>query len=283
MVSPPDPLHVLAAAALLLVAVLALALARRPPALSRTWARFPIIARRVVTTGARPVIFLTVRVSTASLPTGAHVKVRATIDGVAEIRSYTPTKFDGGVCELMFRVYENGPMSSHLGGLRVGDAVEMIGPTGLERYGERGPGSFSRGAQAWRGMTHVALVSGGTGITPMLQIANHVLGDPRDATRLALVSFTTSADDVMLEDTLRGLAAASRGALALTFVASARKPARADVATGSMRELTPEGLAKLLGVPAGPTTMVCVCGPDGFCERAKELLAAGGFANVIVW
>jgi len=279
----PSPLTAAVALALLLLALLAVLFLRRAPALSREWSRFPIVARRVVTTGERPVIFLTVAVSTAALPTGAHVKVRATLRGRVEIRSYTPTRFDGGLCELMFRVYENGPMSTHLGGLRVGDAVEMIGPTGIERYGARGPGTFSRGAQEWRGISHVALVSGGTGITPMLQIANHVLGDPRDATRLALVSFTTSADDVMLEDTLRGLAAASRGALALTFVASARKPARADVATGSMRELTPEGLAKLLGVPAGPTTMVCVCGPDGFCERAKELLAAGGFANVIVW
>ena len=117
-------------------------------------------------------------------------------------------------------------MSTHLGGLRVGDAVEMIGPTGIERYGARGPGTFSRGAQEWRGISQVALVSGGTGITPMLQIANHVLRDPRDATRLSLVSFTTTAADIMLEDALRALAAASAGALTLTFVASQAAPAR---------------------------------------------------------
>jgi ATP-dependent Clp protease protease subunit len=40
-------------------------------------------------------------------------------------------------------------MTQHLARLRVGDALEMKGPTGLERYGERGPGSFSRGERAW--------------------------------------------------------------------------------------------------------------------------------------
>jgi len=278
-----------AVAAVLLALVLAVLLARsrRAPSLTRAYARFPVVARTVANHGARPVIFLTVSVSTASLPTGAHVKLRAKVDGELVVRSYTPTRFHSGTCEILFRVYENGPLSTHLSRLRVGDSVEMMGPTGLERYGARGPGTFSRGEREWRGITHVALVSGGTGITPMLQIANHVLQDGADATALSLASFTSSVADFILEDTLRELAARSRGALTLTFVASAATAAerreRPDVRVASMRTMDAAGLRALLGAPAAPTTMVCVCGPDAFSERARALCGEAGYENVLVW
>ena len=74
---------------------------RGAPALSRLYAPFPVVSRRVVNGGDRAVIFLVLKVSTAHLPTGAHVKVRATIGGEVVVRSYTPTRFNGGECELM--------------------------------------------------------------------------------------------------------------------------------------------------------------------------------------
>lgn len=261
---------------------------RRAPELTKAYQPFSVIAREVVNHGERPVIFLTLHVSTASLPTGAHVKLRATLGGEVVHRSYTPTRFHKGECEIMFRVYAGGPMSSHLASLRVGDVVEMQGPTGLERYGSHGTGTFSRGAHVWRGVTHVAMVSGGTGITPMLQIANSVLQDPAgDPTRLSLVSFTSSVADIMLGDTLRALAAGSRGALRLTFAASAATDdellQHTDVRRASMRALSGDALAKLLGVPRGAGTVVCVCGPSGFAAHAKEALEPLFPGNVIVW
>lgn len=280
-----------AAAALAACALLAALLARRllsAAALSREYTAFRVVSRAVANRGERPVVFLTIRTSTAALPTGAHVKVRARVGGALVVRSYTPTKFDAGECELMFRVYEGGPMSTHLAALRVGDAVEMMGPTGIERYAPRGPGTFSRGGKEWAGITHVALVGGGTGVTPLLQIINHVLADPADATRLRLVAFATAVDDFVLEDRVRALARGSRGALSAAFVASRAPPRGAPplpadvVAPASMRDLSAAALRDLLGVPAGRATMVCVCGPDGFAERAKALLAPH-FENVIVW
>ena len=240
----------------------------------------------VANRGERPVIFLTLGVSTASLPTGAHVKVRAVINGEVVVRSYTPTRFHKGLCELMFRVYTPGPMSTHLAQLRVGDAVEMKGPTGLERYD--GPGAFSRGDATWRGVTHVGLVAGGTGITPMLQIANHVLQDGADPTKMSLLSFHNTYADILLSDTLRGLAAGSRGALALKFVCTHAeerdvKCAARDVVRASMRKLSGEALVKLLGLPTGEGTVVCLCGPDGFVQHARGLLEPAFGGRIIVW
>jgi hypothetical protein len=40
------------------------------------------------------------------------------------------------------------------------------------------------------------------GITPMLQITNHVLQSPGDRTKLTLLSFNTTVADIMLESSL---------------------------------------------------------------------------------
>ena len=248
--------------------------------------RFRVVAREVVNRGERPVIFLTLGVSTAGLPTGSHVKIRASVNGTEVIRSYTPTRFDKGECELMFRVYPSGPMTQHLSKLRVGDDVEMMGPTGLERYAVDGPGSFSRGSKVWKGIEHIGMLSGGTGITPMLQICNHVLQDSHDPTSLSLLSFTNTVADIMLDERLRTMAERSRGALRLTFVASQASEedlkTRPDVRLASMRTLTSDQLIDMLGVPADSSTMIAICGPDGFVQSAKALLA-GRFDNVLVW
>ena len=283
------PLPLTGALALLLLLLIVFR-CRRPRELTRAFQPFSIVSRRIVSSGHRPTIFLTVRVSTASLPTGAHVKLRALLPGAAAptIRSYTPTRFHKGECELMFRVYSGGPMTQHLASLRVGDAVDMMGPTGLERYGEAGPGTFSRGTHmTWREISHVGMIAGGTGVTPMLQIANHVLQDPLDSTALHLLSFCNSCDDFMLEEELAGLAGGSGGQMRLTLIASKMKgeevKRRPGVVHASMRELKAGQLKVLLGLPAGPSTMVCVCGPDGFVTKAKELLAEAGVENVLVW
>jgi cytochrome-b5 reductase len=223
-----------------------------PPRLTREFQRFRVCGRVVANPESeRPVVFLTLPVSTAELPTGAHVKLRvAHEDGRLLTRSYTPTRFNAGLCEIMFRVYPHGFMTPSLALLRVGDTVEMMGPTGLERYGSHGPGTFSRSERVWRDISHVGMISGGTGITPMLQIANHVLHDPRDATQLSLVSFTNTVADIMLGETLRALAAASDGRLRLTFVASSATEeelmGNRDVVRGSMRTLSADKLAGLI-------------------------------------
>ena len=254
------------------------------PKLDTTFRKFPVLSRKVVNRGDRPVIFLTLGVSTKSLPTGAHVKVRAVVNGEEVQRSYTPTRFHSGECELMFRVYPNGPMTNHLAGLHPGDTVEMRGPTGLERYGGKGPGTFSRGEQEWGGITHIAMLSGGTGITPMLQIANHVLQNKADPTVVTLLSFTTTASDIMLQDTLQDLQAASSGRLNVKYICSKAAPEELEknVLKGSMRGLSEGALVELLGVPTGEQTMVCICGPDGFTEQAKELCDSR-FKHVLVW
>ena len=101
---------------ILLASVLAWALffrRSRAPALTRDWQSFRVSGRIVANPESdRLVVFLTLHVSTLELPTGSHVKLRMRkADGQEIVRSYTPTRFNRGECEIMFRVYPQGVMT----------------------------------------------------------------------------------------------------------------------------------------------------------------------------
>eukprot|EP00520_Triparma_pacifica_P013593 CAMPEP_0118658136 /NCGR_PEP_ID=MMETSP0785-20121206/14400_1 /TAXON_ID=91992 /ORGANISM="Bolidomonas pacifica, Strain CCMP 1866" /LENGTH=188 /DNA_ID=CAMNT_0006551119 /DNA_START=55 /DNA_END=617 /DNA_ORIENTATION=+ len=153
----------------------------RIPTLSSAYASFPVISRRVINGGDRPIIALTVKVATGTLPTMSHVKIRK--DGVE--KSYTPTRFDGGVCELMIRVYPDGVLTPKLFKVGVGDKLSIKGPTGLHRY--EGPGTFKNGRKRISGVKKIGMISGGTGVTPMMQVINHIIRDEKDSTKVGLL------------------------------------------------------------------------------------------------
>lgn len=51
------------------------------------------------------------------------------------------------------------------------------------------------------------MICGGTGITPMYQIMNHILSDPKDKTRLHLIYANITMSDILLKQDLDRLAA----------------------------------------------------------------------------
>lgn len=270
--------------------------------LKNQFQEFPILNKTLVSMNEeRPVMFLTVGMSTERLPTGAHVKIRAEIGGEEVIRPYTPTKFDENQCELMFRVYPQGKLTQYLyRNIQVGDMVALKGPTGVHRYGLKGPGSFSRGRRQWVGIKYIAMIAGGTGVTPMLQIANHIVNDPNDTTRAAISLFNSTMEDIMLHDRLDELASASQLSMSF-FVGRAEEEKLQElrdemtfstVSKLSVRRCTQkvlvENILDALNLKddedenVRSKTMVCMCGPDGFVKQAK-LLLKDQFPNILVW
>ena len=50
------------------------------------------------------------------------------------------------------------------------------------------------------------MIAGGTGITPMYQVANAILKDPTDQTELRLIFANVSADDILIQEELDAVA-----------------------------------------------------------------------------
>lgn len=77
-------------------------------------------------------------------------------------------------------------MSQHLDRLRLGDKVDVKGPVGRFLYKGRGMAKIGGRTLPYR-ITRLGMLAGGTGITPMYQLVQAILRDPRDATRCSLL------------------------------------------------------------------------------------------------
>ena len=111
------------------------------------------------------------------LPVGQHVSVSFTdAAGAAVARPYTPISSDDdlGFVEFCIKVYDQGVMTQKMDSLKIGDAMTFEGPVGNLTYTDRGEFTVYNpvdGAVDVRaGVTHLGMVCGGTGITPMLQV-----------------------------------------------------------------------------------------------------------------
>ncbi|KAI9837021.1 MAG: NADH-cytochrome b5 reductase [Sarea resinae] len=110
------------------------------------------------------------------------------------IRPYTPTSDPDtkGYLELIVKRYPNGPMSEHFHDLKPDQRLEFKGP--IPKY-------------AWtpNKHDHIALIAGGTGITPMWQLAQAIFKNPEDKTKVTLVFGNISEQDILLKKEFEAL------------------------------------------------------------------------------
>ncbi|XP_050700349.1 NADH-cytochrome b5 reductase 3-like isoform X2 [Eriocheir sinensis] len=150
------------------------------------------------------------------LPIGQHIYLSAHIDGHLVVRPYTPVSSDEdkGFMDLVVKVYfknvhpkfpEGGKMSQYLDAMKVGETIDVRGPSGLLEY--RGRGVFSikpdkKSPPALVTAKKVNMIAGGTGITPMLQLVRQVARDEGDTTQLALLFANQTEADILLRQEL---------------------------------------------------------------------------------
>jgi len=202
----------------------------------------------------------------------------------AEIeRKYTPTTSDDeeGHVDLVIKVYkggvidrfpDGGKMSQFMGKLKVGDKVNLMGPIGMNEY--LGHGKFKIGTKE-KQCKALAMISGGTGITPMLQVAAAVLKDPSDPTVISLLYANQTEDDILVRDMLEGYAAKHPTRFKVWYTVD-RPPKGWKYSTGF---ITDTMLAEHLP-PAGADTLVLMCGPPPMINFAcKPNLTKLGHAD----
>jgi cytochrome-b5 reductase len=93
----------------------------------------------------------------------------------------------------LHQTYPNGNISKHVSTLKIGDSLQVRGPKGQMRYG---PGLAS----------HIGMIAGGTGITPMLQIIRAAMKDPKDTTKIDLIYANVKEEDILCRKELDELA-----------------------------------------------------------------------------
>ncbi|ONK62827.1 uncharacterized protein A4U43_C07F8540 [Asparagus officinalis] len=133
--------------------------------------------------------------SVLGLPIGQHISCRGK-DSVGEevVKPYTPTTLDSdvGYFELVIKMYPQGRMSHHFREMKVGDYLSVKGPKGRFKYQTGQVRAFG-------------MLAGGSGITPMFQVARAILENPNDKTNVHLIYANVTFEDILVKEELDGL------------------------------------------------------------------------------
>ncbi|CAI7650747.1 unnamed protein product [Penicillium bialowiezense] len=170
-------------------------------------------------------------------PTGAEKNV---------LRPYTPTSDEEipGYLELVVKAYPGGPMSEHIHSLNVDQRLSFKGP--LVKY----PWEANK-------HDHIALIAGGTGITPMYQLAREIFKNPEDKTKVTLVFGNVTEEDILLKKELQDLENTYPQRFRAFYVLD-KPPAEW---TGGKGFITKELLKTVLPEPKEGNIKLFVCGP----------------------
>lgn len=142
------------------------------------------------------------------LPTGKHMFFSAKIGDETVVRRYTPisSNYDVGCVKFVIKVYKpcdrfpkGGKMSQHLDAMQIGDSLDFRGPVGEFEYSAKGNFTIE-GEPCFA--TKFNMVAGGTGITPVMQIAAEILRQPDDKTQCSLIFACREEGDLLMRSTL---------------------------------------------------------------------------------
>ncbi|KAI6189538.1 Cytochrome-b5 reductase [Aphelenchoides bicaudatus] len=153
---------------------------------------------------------------------GQHIKMHYIVNGKEVSRKYTHTSDDDliGYVDFLVKIYhpnvhpeypDGGIFTPHLDNLKLNDNLNFSGPVGRITY--FGNGNFrvrEKGSQEEREVKfkRLAMVAGGSGLTPLFQVINAVIKDPNDHTEMWLLFANQTPDDILLKDDLDRMAAA---------------------------------------------------------------------------
>jgi len=211
------------------------------------------------------------------LPIGQHIHLIANINEEMVIRAYTPVSSDDhyGYVDLVIKVYKRnvhpkfpngGKMSQYVDELKIGDTIAFRGPTGKLQYYGNGKFTIKRLRKeppAEIKATVVNMIAGGTGITPMLQLAREILSHPSDTTKLSLLFANQSEADILLRSELEELSARHPEQFKLWYTV--------DTATDAWKYSTGFVNADMIKdhlEPPSKTTLTLMCGPPPMINYA---------------
>lgn len=188
------------------------------------------------------------------LKLGEYIAVRAVLEGQETLRYYSPISRpnDPGVIELLIKCEDSGHMSVHLSNLKPGDTLEFKGPVGgldLD-FGTR---------------KKIAMLAGGVGISPMIQILRSAFFEHADV-ELTLLYGAMEMKELVFYDLLREKER-ENGNFKVHFLLN-NPPADWNNLIGFITE----DVIKKFCPPPGPDVKIVLCGPGGMCKAIKPIL-----------
>jgi cytochrome-b5 reductase len=214
---------------------------------------------------------------TLGLSIGRHISIKAMINDVKVMRSYTPTSLPNqqGFFELLIKIYADGKMSQYIDNLKSGDRVEVRGPIGRFKYNIN---SYKR----------IGLIAAGTGLTPCLQLIRCILQGPdysQDTTTFCFFFQNRTERDILLKAELDALQSMFEKRLEIHYFVS-----NPSASFGKLNPYEHKGYIGEADINTHLTRSKCeyvgLCGPNGFNESMIKLLKEAGHEvdnTLFVW
>ena len=172
------------------------------------------------------------------LPTGKHMFLSAMINNEMVVRRYTPisSNYDVGCVKFVIKAYrpcerfpDGGKMSQYLDSLNIGDFLDFRGPVGEFEYLKNG-NFLLEGEPA--SAKKFNMIAGGTGITPVMQIAAEILRHPTDKTQMSLIFACREEGDLLMRSTIDEWAAKFPDKFKVHYILSDSWPSDWQYSTG---------------------------------------------------
>mmetsp|Transcript_12711 Transcript_12711/g.22871 ORF Transcript_12711/g.22871 Transcript_12711/m.22871 type:complete len:294 (+) Transcript_12711:147-1028(+) len=200
------------------------------------------------------------------LPIGRHISLKANIDGKDVRRPYTPISGDDdlGYFDLLIKVYPepHGTMSRHLDSLKIGDSIDVRGPSGSFDYKPNMKKTL-------------AMICGGTGLTPMWQVFTAILKNPDDVTEIRLIFANVTVDDILLQERLDQLQSENPDRFKLYYVLNDPPPGW----SGGVGFVSEDMIREHVGTPSASDKMVLLCGPPPMTAAMRKHLNKLGYSD----
>ncbi|KAL6235359.1 hypothetical protein BDW75DRAFT_144198 [Aspergillus navahoensis] len=200
---------------------------------------------------------LTSALLTFSKPEGSWLPV---------VRPYTPvSKLDEpGFIDLLVKQYPNGKASTHLHSLNPGDGLFILASIPGFNWT---PNKYS----------HVYLIAGGAGITPIYQLAQGILDNPADKTKITVIFGVNTDQDLLLRTEFETYKRAHPDQIDIHYTVS--QPGSEFKPAPGVRPgyVTKEVLSEVMRGPDEADTKIFVCGPPAM----ETALVGGGFGKVL--
>jgi len=219
------------------------------------WVEFPLKSVEHYNHNTAKFTFALPENTASLLPIAACVVVKPDDSGPKDakgnpvVRPYTPISSSDrrGEIEFLIKKYDTGAVTPYIHNMKIGDKLSIKGPIPKFPYKSN---EFDQ----------VALIAGGSGITPMYQILDHALKLQDDKTKFKLIFANVTTADILLKEEFTALKKAHPDRFDVVYVID--KPE--DGWTGATGYVD-SNLIKEHVPPAslGEKVKVFVCGPPG--------------------
>ncbi|BGP34322.1 hypothetical protein JCM10296v2_006137 [Rhodotorula toruloides] len=173
--------------------------------------------------------------------------------GKPVIRPYTPVTAPDVTdkLELLIKHYKGGAFTEYLWKLKPGDSISMKGPIPKHPWK---PNQYES----------VAMIAGGSGITPMWQVLQAIDANPEDKTKATLIFSNVTEEDILLRKEFEDLAAKKPEQFKIVFTLD-QPPKNWNGPTGYVSDKVITDALKDFGTTPdkGEKVKIFVCGPPG--------------------